>query len=278
MPITTYTIKELKKKGKKITALTAYDYPTAKLLDSCGIEIILVGDSLAQVVLGLDSTLQVTMDEMLHHAKAVIRGVNNALVVVDMPFLSYQISTEETIRNAGRFMQSGANAVKLEGASKNIIESIKRLTESGIPVMGHLGFTPQSVNNLGGNRIQSKTAKEANNLFKDAQLLEDAGCFAIVLEMIPQEVAQKITTYLSIPTIGIGAGINCDGQILVTDDLLGRFNDFVPSFVRKYAELYTISEEAIKKYINDVNSKQFPSDTESFVMNENELEKLEKLK
>lgn len=274
MPITTHTIIKRKQEQKKITALTAYDYLTAMVLDKAGIDIILVGDSLAQVALGYESTLHVSVDEMLHHAKAVKRGVKNSFVVVDLPFMSYQVSVEEALTNAGKLMKSGANAVKLEGASEHNINVIKRLKECGIPVMGHLGFTPQSVNALGGNRVQSKTANETNMLLEDAKRLEKAGCFAVVLELVPHEAASKITRELSIPTVGIGAGSDCDGQILVTDDLLGRFTEFKPSFVRRYAEIAKTSEEAVLEYINDVQTGKYPKLEESFYMNEKEVERL----
>ena len=274
MPVTTHTLKEFKKQGRKIICLTAYDYSTAKALDNSGVDLILVGDSLAQVALGLENTLQVTMDDMLHHARAVVRGVKKSLVVVDMPFLSYQVSLEEAIYNAGKCLQTGAKAVKLEGASPDILSTIKKLVEVGIPVCGHIGFTPQSVNALGGNRVQARTAKETKLLLEQALLLEEAGCFAIVLEMIPQETAELITSRLEIPTIGIGAGISCDGQILVTDDLLGKFTDFKPTFVRRYAELGKETEKAIKDFIFDVQNGKYPQINETFYMSEAEAEKL----
>ena len=274
MVVTTHTIKEYKKQGRKIIALTAYDYSTAKSLDEAGVDLILVGDSLAQVALGHENTLQITMDEMLHHAKAVVRGVRNALVAVDMPFLSYQISKKEALLNAGKFLQIGAKAVKLEGASEKILKIIKRLVEIGIPVMGHIGFTPQSVHALGGNRVQGKTVESAKDLLKQAKDLEKAGCFSIVIEMVPQETAELITESLSIPTIGIGAGASCDGQILVTDDLLGKYLDFKPSFVRRYAEIGKESTQAIKNFIFDVQNGKYPQISETFFMNEQEAEKL----
>ena len=245
MVVTTHTIKEYKKQGRKIIALTAYDYSTAKSLDEAGVDLILVGDSLAQVALGHENTLQITMDEMLHHAKAVVRGVRNALVAVDMPFLSYQISKKEALLNAGKFLQIGAKAVKLEGAGDVILKIIKRLVEIGIPVMGHIGFTPQSVHALGGNRVQGKTVESAKDLLKQAKDLEKAGCFCIVIEMVPQETAELITESFLIPTIGIGAGPSCDGQILVTDDLLGKYLDFKPSFV-KFAKIPSFKLHAFR--------------------------------
>ena len=274
MPVTTHTIKQYKKQNKKIVALTAYDYSTGKVLDNAGVDIILVGDSLAQVALGYENTLSVTMDEMLHHAKAVARGVKNAMVIVDMPFLSYQVNKKDAIYNAGRALQAGAQAVKLEGASKNILKTIKKMVNIGIPVMGHIGFTPQSVNALGGNRVQGKTAESAKDLLKQARDLQEAGCFTIVVELVPSETAELITKNLDIPVIGIGAGVVCDGQILVTDDLLGKFVDFKPSFVRRYAELGKNTEAAIKDFILDVQNGKYPQDNESFFMAEPEVEKL----
>ena len=274
MHITIYTIKEYKKQKRKIVALTAYDYSTAKVLDSAGVDIILVGDSLAQVALGYENTLSVNMDEMLHHAKAVVRGVKRSLVVVDLPFLSYQVSENEAIYNAGKCLQAGASAVKLEGASEDILKTIKKMVSIGIPVFGHIGFTPQSVNALGGNRVQGRTANHAKELLKQAKDLEDAGCFAVVLELVPSETANLITENLSVPTIGIGAGLGCDGQILVTDDLLGKYVDFKPSFVRRYAEVGKDSEQALKSFIYDVQNGKYPGINESFYMNEQECEKL----
>ena len=273
---TTHTFKEYKKQKRKIIALTAYDYSTAKVLDNAGVDIILVGDSLAQVALGYENTLSVTMDEMLHHAKAVVRGVKNALVVVDLPFLSYQVSKKEAIYNAGKCLQIGASAIKMEGASEDILKTIKKMVSIGIPVFGHIGFTPQSVNALGGNRVQGKTANHAKELLKQAKDLQDAGCFAVVLELIPSETANFITENLDIPTIGIGAGSDCDGQILVTDDLLGKYVDFKPSFVRRYAELGKESEAAIKNFIYDIQNGKYPGINETFYMPECETEKLKR--
>ncbi len=274
MHVTTYTLKEFKKQKRRIVALTAYDYSTAKVLDNAGVDIILVGDSLAQVALGYENTLSVTIDEMLHHAKAVVRGVKSSLVVVDLPFLSYQVSEKDAIYNAGRCLQAGAAAVKLEGASEDILKTIKKMVSVGIPVFGHIGFTPQSVNALGGNRVQGKTANHAKELLKQARNLQDAGCFAVVLELVPSETASLITESLDIPTIGIGAGVGCDGQILVTDDLLGKYIDFKPSFVRRYAELGKDSESAVKNFIYDVQHGKYPGINESFFMSECEVEKL----
>lgn len=274
MPITTLTIQQYKKQARKIVALTAYDYSTAKILDNAGVDIILVGDSLAQVALGHENTLSVTMDEMLHHTKAVVRGVKNALVIVDMPFLSYGVSKKEAILNAGKCLQIGANGVKVEGASQGILKTIKKMISIGIPVLGHIGFTPQSVNQLGGNKVQGKTHEAASELLKQAKDLESAGCFAIVIELVPSEVGALITENLKIPTIGIGAGSDCDGQILVTDDLIGKFTDFKPSFVKRYAEVAKETENAIRNFIYDVQNRKYPSFNESFYMAEPEAQKL----
>ncbi len=274
MPITTHTIKSFKKQKRKIVALTAYDYSTAKVLDKAGVDIILVGDSLAQVALGYENTLPLTMEEMLHHAKAVVRGTNNSLVVVDLPFLTYQVNKEEAIYNAGKCLQIGAQAIKLEGATEYILDIIKQMISIGIPVLGHIGFTPQSVNALGGNKVQAKTAQEAQKLLSQAKNLQEAGCFAIVVELVPSEVATLITQNTEIPIIGIGAGSSCDGQILVTDDLLGKFIDFKPSFVKRYADIGQDSEKAIQRFISDVQESKYPSDSESFFMTESEVENL----
>lgn len=271
---TTHTLKEYKRQKRKIVALTAYDYSTAKILDNAGVDMILVGDSLAQVALGYENTLSLTMDEMLHHAKAVIRGAKNSFIVVDLPFLTYQVSIEDAVYNAGRCLQIGASAIKLEGASEDILKTIKKMVSVGIPVFGHIGFTPQSVNALGGNRVQGKTAEQAKELLKQAKNLQDAGCFAIVLELVPSETAVLITENLDIPTIGIGAGSGCDGQILVTDDLLGKYVDFKPSFVKRYAEVGKESEGAVKNFIYDVQNSKYPGINESFFMAEPEAEKL----
>lgn len=274
MKITTHTIKQYKKQRQKIVALTAYDYSTAKVLDNVGVDIILVGDSLAQVALGHENTLSITMDEMLYHAKAVVKGVKNAMVIVDMPFLSYQISKKEAISNAGRCLQTGVQAVKLEGASKWILKTIEKMVSIGIPVLGHIGFTPQSINVLGGNRVQGRQAESAKELLCQAKNLESVGCFAVVIELVPEETATLITENIEIPTIGIGAGPNCDGQILVTDDLLGKYVDFKPSFVRRYAEIGKETENAIKNFIYDVQNGKYPGINESFYMAESELQKL----
>jgi 3-methyl-2-oxobutanoate hydroxymethyltransferase len=248
----------------RITCLTAYDYPTARLLDEAGVDVILVGDSLAMVVLGYDSTLPVTLDEMLHHARAVRRGTKRALLVADMPFGSYHSDTAESLRNAVRFVkEAGVEAVKVEGGERRL-ELIVRLTEAEIPVMGHVGLTPQSVNALGGYRVQGKTADSAEQLLRDARAVEAAGAFSVVLEAVPRELAAQITRELRIPTIGIGAGPDCDGQILVLHDLLGLTFEQTPKFARQYANLGDAISGAVRQYCEDVRSGGFPSDAESY--------------
>ena len=250
--------------SKKIVCLTAYDYPTARLLDEAGVDVILVGDSLAMVVLGHDSTLPVTIDEMLHHTRAVRRGTKHALVVADMPFGSYHSDTAESLHNAVRFVkEAGAEAVKVEGGERRL-ELIARLTEAEIPVMGHIGLTPQSVNALGGYRVQGKTVDSAEQLLRDARAVEAAGAFAVVLEAVPRELAAQITHELRIPTIGIGAGPDCDGQILVVHDMLGLTFDQTPKFAREYANVGEVISNAVRGYCNDVRSGAFPSDSESY--------------
>jgi 3-methyl-2-oxobutanoate hydroxymethyltransferase len=240
--------------------LTAYDYPMALALDKAGIDTILVGDSLGMVVLGYNNTLPVTMEEMLHHCRAVSRGARAALLIGDMPFMSYQVSVEDAVRNAGRFLQeAGMDGVKLEGGRERI-ETIQKIISVGIPVMGHIGLTPQSVNLLGGFRPQGRDATTARRLYEDALLLEEAGCFSIVLESVPARLAEFITQRLKIPTIGIGAGANCDGQILVTHDILGMFDRFTPRFVKQYTNLHMEIFQAFSHYIKDVQERQFPSE------------------
>lgn len=273
--VSTHTLQKYKQSGRKIVALTAYDYSTAKMLDQAGVDLILVGDSLAMVALGHKTTHAVTVEEMLHHTKAVTRGVENAFVVADLPFMSYQVDLTQAITNAGRFIKEAeAQAVKLEGATDLNIEIITRLVGMGIPVMGHLGFTPQSIHGLGGTRVQGKKAEEAVKLMKDAMSLQDAGVFSLVLEMVPSFVAKLITEKLTIPTVGIGAGNACDGQILVTDDLLGKYTDFHPRFVRRYAEFSKDSQQAVANYANDVMNQSFPSDAESFSLAKSEEDEL----
>jgi len=260
------TIPELlkrKREGRKITMLTAYDFPFARIVDEAGIDIILVGDSLGVVVQGQPNTLNVTMEEMLYHTRIVARGVGRALVVGDMPFLSFQTGMEETIRNAGRFLQAGAEAVKIEGGT-NITDRIAALTRMDIPVMGHVGLTPQSVHRMGGYKVQGREPEMADRLLAEAKAVEEAGAFAIVLEGIPLTLGRRITQALSIPTIGIGAGPHCDGQVLVLHDLLGLFDRFHPTFVKTYANLKTQALDAIKRYKEEVELGKFPSEDESY--------------
>ena len=251
-------------KSQKITCLTAYDYPTARLIDEAGVDVILVGDSLGMVVLGHESTLPVTIEDMLHHTKAVRRGTRRALLVADMPFGSYHAETAESLRNAVRFVkEAGAEAVKVEGGERRL-ELIARLTEAEIPVMGHVGLTPQSVNALGGYRVQGKTPDAAGQLLRDARAVEAAGAFAVVLEAVPRELAAQITRDLRIPTIGIGAGPDCDGQVLVIHDILGLTFNQTPKFARQYAKVGEMISSAVRQYCEDVRSGGFPSDTESY--------------
>ena len=265
-----------KREGRKITMLTAYDYPMARIIDDAGIDVILVGDSLGMVVLGYDSTVPVTMDEMIHHAKAARRGTKFAFLIGDMPFMSYQISKEEAIRNAGRFMkEAGCDAVKLEGGEE-VLEATMAIINAGIPVLGHLGLTPQTVSKLGGFKVQGKDAEGANKILEQAYALERAGCFAIVLECVPDQVAKLITKKLSIPTIGIGAGPDCDGQVLVTNDMVGLFDRFVPKFVKQYVKLSAIISDGLKKYKDEVEKGIFPDAAHSFSIKDEEIKKLKK--
>ncbi len=269
--VTTVTLREMKDRGERISMLTAYDYPIARLLDEAGIEVILVGDSLAMVGLGYETTLPVTMEEMLHHVRAVSRGVKRALLVADMPFGSFQASVEEGVRNAGRFLkEAGAQAVKLEGG-REVADLTRRLTSVGIPVMGHLGLTPQMVHQFGGFKVQGRTAAAAERLREDALLLEEAGVFALVLEGIPWQVAEVITKELRIPTIGIGAGSSCDGQVLVTNDLLGLFDDFTPKFVKRYANLKETIAAAFTRYRQEVKAGEYPGPEHAFRLDDGEV-------
>ena len=257
-------IRDMKKKGDKIAMLTAYDHPTAAVLDEAGIDIILVGDSLGNVVLGYDSTVPVTMEDMIHHTKAVTRAVKRAMVIADMPFMSYQHSVEHAIFNAGRLLkEGGAHGVKLEGG-REVAESVRRIMISGIPVMAHVGLTPQSVNQLGGFKVQGREEAAAKRILEDAKILEQAGAFAIVLESVPSKLAAEITEALSIPTIGIGAGVQCDGQVLVVHDMLGMFEKFTPKFVKRYAELNKLMKEAVGQYAEEVRSGAFPDKEHSY--------------
>jgi 3-methyl-2-oxobutanoate hydroxymethyltransferase len=268
MRLTVNNIKEMKLRDERISMLTAYDYPTARILDEAGIPMILVGDSLGQVVLGYDSTVYVTMEDMIHHISAVARGSRRALVVGDMPFMSYQLGISETLKNAGRIIQEGgAQAVKLEGG-ENVAETVHQIVQCGIPVMGHIGLTPQSVNQLGGYKVQGKTPKAAAQLLRDAQALTEAGAFSIVLELVPTQLAQLITQRSSVPTIGIGAGKYCDGQVQVINDMVGLFTDFVPKHARAYASLACTIRDAVLCYVQEVSSGSFPSDRESYNIDE----------
>jgi 3-methyl-2-oxobutanoate hydroxymethyltransferase len=270
--ITTHTLREKKTHAQPITMLTAYDFPMAQVLDRAEIDAILVGDSLGMVVLGYANTLPVTMDEMLHHCRAVRRGVQYALLIGDMPFLSYQVSPTEAIRNAGRFLQeAGMDAVKLEGGRERL-EAVRAIVSAGIPVMGHLGLTPQSVHQFGGFRPQGRTASAARAIVEDALLLQEAGCFSLVLESIPTRLAEHISKRLEIPTIGIGAGSGCDGQVLVTHDLLGLFDRFTPRFVKTYAHFHKDMLEAVQAYRQDVEARSFPAPEHSIEMADEEWE------
>ncbi len=257
-PVRVPDLKAMKRRGEKITMLAAYDATMARLLDRAGIDVLLVGDSLGMVVMGYDTTVPVTLDMMVHHTQAVVRGVERSLVVSDLPFLTYQVDENETMRNAGRLIQEGgATAVKIEGGHQ-VVEPTRRLRDAGIPVMGHLGLTPQSVLQFGGFRPQARTREAGERLVEDAISLESAGVFAIVLESIPGEIAERVTAAVSVPTIGIGAGPDCDGQVLVSYDMLGLFDEFVPSFVKQYARLADTVVDAAKSYADDVRSSSFP--------------------
>ena len=269
--VTIPQLTEWKKNQRKIIALTAYDYTFARLLDESGIDVILVGDSAGMVAMGYENTLPVTMDEMIHHTRGVRRGVQHALLVGDMPFMSYHTSAEDTIRNAGRFIQEGgAEAVKMEGGSR-VFDKISAVVQAGISVMGHVGLTPQSVHQFGGYRVQGKNYLDARQIKKDALDLQKAGVFSLVLEGIPMELAAEITAELEIPTIGIGAGPHCDGQILVTQDMLGMNLDFAPKFVKKYAELGTAVRSAVQDYVDEVQSSAFPDEAHSYHLKKKKL-------
>ena len=274
MRVTIRDLSRMKRNGEKIPMITAYDYTSAQLVERAGIPLILVGDSLGQVVLGYDSTVPVTMDEMVHHIKTVVRGVQRAHVVGDLPFLSYHANIPEAIRNAGRLLkEGGAQSVKLEGG-RSRAETVSRIVESGIPVMGHIGLTPQAVNQLGGYRVQGRSLKDAVRLMEDARALEEAGAYAIVLECVPAQLAGMITERVGVPTIGIGAGAGCDGQVQVFHDMMGLYQDFVPKHARQYAQLGQTIVEATQNYVRDVESEQFPGDSESFRLSDSVLEAL----
>lgn len=270
-------LKAMKKRGERIAMITAYDYPGARLVEEAGVPIILVGDSLAMVILGYDSTIPVTMEEMLHHVKAVVRGTRKAHVVADLPFMSYQTGPQDALRNAGRMLkEGGAQSVKLEGGQP-VAETVRLLVSSGIPVMGHLGLTPQSVNQFGGYKVQGKTPAAAVKLVNDAITLEQAGAYAIVLETIPAQLAQVITEKVSIPTIGIGAGPHCDGQVQVFHDMLGLFTDFVPKHAKRYAEVGVAVRQAVARYVAEVRAGDFPTERESFFVDESAFSELARL-
>ena len=271
---TVSTFQRLKDNNEKIALLTAYDYSTAQVLDKAEIDGILVGDSLAMVVLGYENTYNITIDEMSIFVQAVARGAKNSFIIGDMPFMSYNLSVAQGLENAGKMIKAGANAIKLEGCNEHIISLVKRCVESGIPVLGHLGFTPQLMNTLGGHKIQGKTTDKIDAILESAKKLEEAGCFGIVLELMPSDSAKYITDNINIPTIGIGAGIDCSGQIVVIDDILGKFTDFTPKFVKKYANLHENILSAVQTYKKEVKEGVFPSEKESFKLDNEEKNKL----
>ena len=274
MRLTIKDLQDMKARGEKIPMMTAYDYTSGKLLEQAGIPLMLVGDSLGRGVVGYDSTVPVTMDDMLHHIKTVVRGTEKAHIVGDLPFMSYHAEVSEAIRNAGRILkEGGAQSVKLEGGQE-MAETVNRIVKSGIPVMGHVGLTPQSVNQLGGYRVQGKTISDAIRLMEDTRALEEAGAYAVVLECVPAALAQMITDRLSIPTIGIGAGAGCDGQVQVLHDFLGLFTDFLPKHARRYANLAETIQDAASQYISDVHLGKFPTDKESYKMSQSVLDEL----
>jgi 3-methyl-2-oxobutanoate hydroxymethyltransferase len=275
MRVTITEIKEMKQRKEKIPMLTAYDYVTAKMVDEAGVPLILVGDSLGMVMLGYESTIPVTMEEMIHHTKAVVRGAKKALIIGDMPFMTYHISTSDALHNAARFIQEGgAQVVKLEGGEV-VAEQVRRLVGCGIPVMGHIGLTPQSIHQLGGFKVRGKAAEEAKKLLNDARILEEAGAFAIVLECTPAPLSKLITQKLTIPTIGIGAGPDCDGQVQVISDMLGLYTEFVPRHAKQYARLAGEIKTAVSSYISEVKSLSFPTMEQSYTMDESLIKQLE---
>ncbi len=262
--ITTQTVVEMKQNGEKISMLTAYDYTMAQIIDQAGVDIILVGDSASNVMAGFETTVPITLENMIYHTSCVVRGVDRALVIADLPFMSYQVTPKEALISAGRMMkEAGAHAVKMEGG-KSIINTVKKIVDAGIPVMGHLGLTPQSIYKFGTYKVRAKEEQEAEALIEDAKLLEEAGCFSIVLEKIPAVLAEKVSNELSIPTIGIGAGVHCDGQVLVIHDMLGMNKDFSPRFLRRYADIHSVMTDAVQSYIKDVKSKDFPNSEEQY--------------
>ena len=274
MPISISQIKDMKRRTEKIPMLTAYDYVTAKIVDEAGVPLILVGDSLGMVMLGYESTIPVTIEDMIHHTKAVVRGAKRALVVGDMPFMTYHLSVSDALYNAARFIQEGgAQAIKLEGGEV-VADTVRRLVDCGIPVMGHIGLTPQSVHQLGGFKVRGKGVVEARKLLDDARILEEAGAFAVVLECTPAPLSRLITAKLTIPTIGIGAGPDCDGQVQVISDILGLYTDFVPKHAKQYARLAAEIRQAVADYISEVKSLSFPTEAQSYAMDEGLIEQL----
>lgn len=262
--MTTQTVVEMKREGEKISMLTAYDYTMARIIDQAGIDVILVGDSASNVMAGHETTVPMTMEQMIYHASCVVRGVEKALVIADLPFMSYQVTAKEALINAGRMMkEAGAHGVKLEGG-KGIVDTVAKIIDAGIPVMGHLGLTPQSIYQFGTYKVRATEDTEARQLLEDAKRLEQAGCFALVLEKIPADLAAKVTSELSIPTIGIGAGARCDGQVLVTHDMLGLNKEFKPRFLRRYSDMHTGMTEAVQQYISDIKSGDFPNENEQY--------------
>lgn len=272
--ITIHTLKALKQERRPIVMVTAYDYPSAKLVDEAGVDVILVGDSLGMVVLGYDSTIPVTLDDIVHHTRAVARGAKRALIVADMPFLTYHGTREETLKNAGRLIQEGhAHAVKMEGGEE-ILPAVRACVQAGIPVMGHLGLTPQAVHQLGGYKVQGKDVASARKIVEDAKRLEEAGVFSIVLECVPEALAQLVTETVSVPTIGIGAGASCDGQVLVFHDLVGFASDLKPKFVKQYADIGQTIRAAVERYADEVRRRAFPGPEHTFAMADGVLERL----
>lgn len=263
--VTTQTVVKMKEQGEKISMLTAYDFTMARIIDQAGIDVILIGDSASNVMAGYDTTVPMTMDHMIYHASCVVRGVERALIIADLPFMSYQVTTKEALNNAGRMMkEAGVHGVKLEGGSKSVINTIEKIVDAGIPVMGHLGLTPQSIYKFGTYKVRATESSEAEELLENAKRLEQAGCFTVVLEKIPAKLAKKVSTELSIPTIGIGAGAHCDGQVLVSHDMLGLNKEFKPRFLRRYADMHTSMTEAVQQYISDVKSGEFPNENEQY--------------
>ena len=274
MKNTVLTFQQAKENGEKLTMLTAYDYSTAKLIDEAGVNSILVGDSLGNVILGYEDTISVTMEDMIHHGAAVARGAKNALVVIDMPFMSYQTSVYDALVNAGRLMKEGrVDAVKLEGGVE-VCPQIKAIVDAGIPVCAHIGLTPQSINAFGGFKVQGKSEAAAKKLLEDAKAVEEAGAFAVVIEGVPAKIAALITEQLHIPTIGIGAGKDCDGQVLVYQDMLGMFSDFTPKFVKRYANIGEVMKEAFQNYIKEVQDGVFPAEENTYKVDDSVIEKL----